>query len=254
MISSPIVKMALKAAFRDKLFIAAFLILLCSSLVSVFFGSAAIIEQDQFTAAYMAASLRIVSALALILAICFYIRRLFDDRLIEYLLSRPISKVSLVLSHVCAYFLLALPITFLVALPVLWISQNLSDNMTWLWLLTIYIELVIVSCASVFFSMVIKSSFGACLAAISFYTFARIVGELLGIVHANITSPLMGLLSKLFEFVTIVVPRLDLLGQSSWLIYGNASLNEIGFVILHGALFIVLIIIASCIDLYRKQF
>lgn len=254
MISIPVVKMALKAAIRDKLLIAAFLIILCSSLLSVFFGSAAVIEQDLFAAVYMAAGLRLVSAISIILSVCFYIRRLFDDRQIEYLLSRPISKVSLIISHAFAYVILSLPITILVAMPILMISSKLPETALPIWLLTIYIELVIAANIAVFCSMVIKSSFGACAATLSFYVFGRLVGEILGIVHASASNSLTQGLSKVFEFVSIIVPRLDLMGQSSWLIYGDVSITQVTYIIMHGVLFVVLLILATCIDLLRKQF
>lgn len=254
MLNLTLVNFIIKAAIRDKLFIAALIIILLSSILSIFFGTAAVIEQDQFSAVFMAASLRIVAAVSMIISICFYIRRLSDDRQVEYLLSRPVSKISLILSHSAAYAAITLPLCFCVSLPILFISQKLDISMSWFWIITVYLELLIVSNAAIFFAMVLKSSFGACASTLSFYVLARLMGHILGISHSlNGSTTLMGL-NKVFETISIIIPRLDLLGQSSWLIYGAVEYTQILFIIVHALLFIGLLIVATCVDLLRREF
>ena len=54
--------------------------------------------------------------------------------------------------------------------------------------------------------------------------------------------------------VSIFVPRLDIMGQTSWLIYGVEGEVGFPFLFLQGAIFSGLIFGAAYIDLNRRQF
>ena len=57
------------------------------------------------------------------------------------------------------------------------------------------------------------------------------------------------------NIVSMVVPRIDLMTQTSWLIYPDAP-NEIGyaFVLIQGVVYCALLITAALVDLRRRQF
>ncbi|MCD8526284.1 MAG: hypothetical protein LRY62_03760, partial [Alphaproteobacteria bacterium] len=57
------------------------------------------------------------------------------------------------------------------------------------------------------------------------------------------------------QAVSLVMPRLDLLGQTSWLVYGGDAGN-VGFIYVcaHAAVFVFLVLSASLFDLIRRQF
>ena len=65
---------------------------------------------------------------------------------------------------------------------------------------------------------------------------------------------LLRVVGRIMEAISIVVPRLDLFGQTSWLIYGVGG--EIGFAViaLQGLVYAPLIIAAAVFDMQRWQF
>ena len=54
--------------------------------------------------------------------------------------------------------------------------------------------------------------------------------------------------------ISMVIPRLDLMAQSSWLIYGTENSINWMFVIGQGIVFYALVFSATYIDFKRKQF
>src|SRR5690606_31788983 len=96
--------------------------------------------------------------------IVFYTRRAFDSREVEFLLSRPISRVSFVLSHALAVSMLALFIGAVVGAAVFVTGPSLWGQGGWLWLFGVMTELVIMANAAFFFAMVISSAVGSAMA------------------------------------------------------------------------------------------
>ena len=67
----------LSAAIKDKIFILYIGLVAIILSLSLFFGSSAVTEQDQFSAVFTSGALRIASAFTLVLFIVFYFRRSF---------------------------------------------------------------------------------------------------------------------------------------------------------------------------------
>ena len=245
------------AALRDKLIILMFVSMALAASIAVFLGSSAIIEQDQFSIVFTAGALRIVGAFGLTLFCVFFVRRSFETKDIEFLLSRPINRIQLVSSYGAAFSLIAL-LMGLLASAVLY--ANAFGKMPFygfsLWSVSLITEYVIVVNIAFFFSMVLSSAAGASMATLGFYLLARMSGQFLGIIDAGKTKA--GHANEIMEFtvqvVTILTPRLDLMAQSVWLIYDYTSDIDFVFVILQGLVFCSLVLMATLIDLMRKQF
>jgi len=102
-----------KAALRDRLMLSVFLMMGVGASLSIFLGSAAALEKDQFAIVFMAGSLRVASMVALILFVIFYVRRSFDGKDVEFILSKSVGRVSYILSHVAAFSVLAMFVSLL---------------------------------------------------------------------------------------------------------------------------------------------
>lgn len=255
-----LIKYILMAAIRDKLLwgIAAMSIL--AVCLSIFSGSAAIVEQNQFVLTYMAGGLRIISLLGLTLFTVFYIRRSFDSRDIEFLLTRPISKASFVFSHVAALSILTTAAGFFISLIVSVLAYHYGVHSSfYLWCFGITFELMIIVNVAFFFSMVLSSPVTAGMATFGFYILSRLMGQLLSILHhtpspVDIQDHMMNGLGYLFSVISVLFPRLDLLAQTSWLIYGGGQFSDWIFVVVQGFAFLSLAAVATWIDLRRRQF
>ncbi len=256
--SLQLIRYVLLAAFRDRMLWGVVAISLLGTCLSLFSGSAAIIEQDQFVVTYMAGGIRILSLIGLVLFVVFFIRRSFDARDVEFLLTRPISRVSFVLSHVTAFAILSIMSAGFLALLLFFLvhGKNIHNGMM-LWTFGVMLEYIIVSNAAFFFSMVLGSPVTAGLSTLGFYVLSRMMGGLMAIsshMEFGEHSVVYKSLSHAMDVVAVIVPRLDLMAQTSWLIYGDSQSSDWWFVLLQGVVFLSLVVSATIIDLKRKQF
>lgn len=273
MISRPLIGYILTAASRDKLMMTLLLMIVMGGGLSVFLGSSGLTEQESFALVFGAGGLRFLGVIGLVIFSCFYIQRSFEMREVEFLLSRPISRIGFLLSHAVAFVLLAVIVALVVTIVVAFLGAPDPGGLR-AWGMSIAVEYMIMIVLALFFSMVLSSAAGSALAALGFYVLARLIGTLLGIAALPADNALFSSLNKAMEVVSIIVPRLDIMGQTSWLVYGvegaagigvleNASdyshglidmLGIGGFVFAQGLCFLALLLAATSFDFSRRQF
>jgi ABC-type transport system involved in multi-copper enzyme maturation permease subunit len=217
--------------------------------------------------------LRFLGVIGIVLFCCFYVRRSFESKEVEFLLSRPISRLCFLFSHAAAFSILS----FLVALAItVTVSVLGKPDMTGLalWGVSIAAEFAIMSVASLFFSMVLTSAAGSALATLGWYALSRMMGVLLGIMSLPPPNWVFSVMGNMMELISIVIPRLDMMGQTSWLVYGAEGAGSIaflpeaggyaqammehlglsGFIGAQGIVFTGLLLAASAYDFMRRQF
>lgn len=273
MISRPLIKYILTAAMRDKLVMTLLLMIGLSAAISVFLGSSAITEEDTFSLVFGASGLRFLNVLGLVLFSSFYMRRSFELKEVEFLLSRPISRMTFLLSHAFAFMLLALVMTAITTSAMFFLGKPDIEGLL-MWGLSIGVENMIMSVAALFFSIVIASAAGSALAALGFYALTRLIGTLLGIAAQAPEKMVFAIMNNIMEVISVIIPRLDMMAQSSWLVYGvegSAGVGFIqqagryahvmidvlgtgGFIAVQGIVFIALLLAASAFDFARRQF
>lgn len=245
-----------KAALRDRLIVAVFLTMIVGVSLSIFLGSSAAFEKNQFAVVFAAGSLRVASMMSLVLFCVFYVRRSFDGKDVEFILSKSISRTSYIVSHVCALSVLALGVSFMCGLCVYSLAPQSFSSGHLLWLSSITVENIIMVNVSLFFAMILRSAVSACLITFGFYVLGRMIGQILGIIDAAPKGfVLQDGLGVIMQAVSIVIPRLDLMGQTSWLLYGaEAGSVGYGYIFIQAIVFLFLIIVASIFDLLRQKF
>lgn len=253
-ISWPTIKYVLAAAVRDRLIISLLVIIGLGAALSVFLGTAAYIEKYQFVLVFSAGSLRILSVLGLVLFCVFFIRRSFDNKDVDYLLSRPISRASFILSHAAAFSLIAILLALASSVAVCMTAPVTFGEGHVMWAISLMFELVIMANAALFFSMVLPSASTSAMVVFALYILSRIIGILLGIVSSGLAaSPMMKGLAFTMKFISLIIPRLDLMAQTSWLLYGTGDITLI-FICAQGIIFSALLVTAALVDLVRRQF
>lgn len=249
-----LVNYIVKAAIRDRLLLGlAFLLVMAASL-SVFMGSAAVTEQDQFAAVFAAGSIRLMNAIGLTLFIVFFIRRCFEMRDIEFMLSRPIGRLKLVLSYSAGFSVIAVALGLVSGICIIALSPHLYSDGHLLWTLSLIVENIIVVNVALFFSMILSSAASCAFACLGYYILARMSAELLGVVEGgkNLFN------SDVLEFglqgiSMLILPRLDLLTQTSWLIYGTEGIG-LGFILMQGVFYTGVVLSAALLDMRYRQF
>ena len=247
-------KYVLTAAFRDRLLLGFMLLLIVGISLSLFMGSSAITETDQFSLIFAASSLRISGNIALILFVVFYIRRAFEARDIEYLLSRPITKFQFLLAHFIGFSILAMMAAFLITLVLMGMPSFGSNTSLLTWGLSLWVEFNIIVTMAMFFSLMLSSAVTGSLATLAFYVLARLIGDILGIIDAGAVTNINVVFEKIMLIISVFVPRLDLMAQSAWLIYGADGAVNWVFLLSQGAIFTSFIFMAALLDLNKRQF
>lgn len=253
-ISLPLVRYILKAAVRDRFLLSLFLMAALGISIAVFIGSSAVIESEKFALVFAAAGLHFSGVLGLLLFAVFYIRRAFDTRDVDYMLARPLSRHAFLLSHSLAFSILALITAFFVVLAVAIVSPHQDMAGLVLWGSSLAAEYIIVINAALFFSMVISTAVGGAMATAGLYVLARLMGEILGILETGAHESAYKLMAGVMYGISLVIPRLDLMAQTTWLLYGPG--DGIGFLFIFSQciVFTALLITAALIDLIRRQF
>jgi hypothetical protein len=122
------------------------------------------------------------------------------------------------------------------------------------WTLSLFVEGVIVAMAALFFALALPSAVASALACLGLYALGRMIGLLGAIAAAHGQSgPIAWSADQLVGVLALVLPRLDLLSRSVWLVHGVGDLAELGPALLQGALYVVLLAAAASFDFGRRQ-
>jgi hypothetical protein len=230
-----------------------------ATIVSSALGSTALVEKDLMTTSYLAGASRFIIIIGLILFVCFHVRRLFDNKEIEVILSRPISRNQFILAYGASFVMLAL----LICLPLMVILKLFTiaaGKGLWIFAVSIFFEAIIMSGFAMLASLILKSGVAAVLSSVSFYLLARMMGFFMATVASaplylpKLEQLLHWLSEVLLLIVSIIFPRFDLFGKTSWLIYDQVTLEDLTIVCIQAAIYIPLLLFASMIDFNRKQF
>jgi hypothetical protein len=249
-----VVKYILAAAVRDKILLSFLLLIGVGVSLSLFLGSAAVSEKDQFSIVFAASTLRLSSLFTLILFVVFYTQKSFDTHDVEYMLSRPISRFQYLAAHTISFSILAFILTALSIITLFFMPSTIDTYGLALWGGSLLIELVLIANVALFFSFVLTSAVSTMLITFSFYVLARMMGGILGVIATTPEAGTMLVMEKLMLLISIIIPRLDLMGQGSWLLYGVEGPVGWSFILGQGFVFLGLVFSATLIDFKRKQF
>jgi hypothetical protein len=249
-----LVQYIFSAAARDKILLSFLLLIGVGVSLSLFLGSAAVTEKDQFSIVFAASALRLSSLFTLVFFTIFYVRKSFDTRDVEYMLSRPVSRLQYLMAHAISFSILAFILTSLSVLTLFFMPEEPNLSGLLIWSLSLFVELVLMVNVALFFSFVLTSAVSAMLITLAFYVLARMMGGILGVIATTPEAGAMLVMEKMMFLISMIIPRLDLMGQGSWLLYGTEGAIGWGFILAQGAVFLGLIFSATLIDFRRKQF
>ena len=249
------IRYVLLTATRDRLFFGLLVTVLAAAYISSVLGSTAMLETEQMTLSFTAASARVIIMVGLIVFVGFHMKNAFEAREIDVLLSRPISRTTLVLSYWLGFAVVA---TLLVVPTVVLIAIMGTINRTgfMLWGASLLLESLLVISMALFAALTLRSGVATVLASMAMYTLSRMMGFFLATTKSGILFSNMDVnmgAQWLMSGISIVIPRLDFYAKSQWLIYGPKSYDDLNLFLLQ-SLFIPLLVVLSIIDFKRKQF
>ncbi|MCE3255372.1 MAG: hypothetical protein K0R25_866 [Rickettsiaceae bacterium] len=251
-----ILKYILLTAIRDRLYVGLFIILLAAFGISSVLGGSTLVEQTQSKMVYMAGFARMIFAIGMILFVCFYTRKTFDNREVEFILSKSISRHSLIFAYLLGFTLVALLIILPLAILLFFMKANLVGLAYWI--LSLVCEAMIIITFCLLSSLILKSAVSSVLASLGFYTLSRMMGFF--VLTIKIPEGLSDInswdrtLKAVLKAISVAFPRLDLFGKSEWLIYGVTNFTDIYITFGQSLIYIPLMIFMAFYDFNRKQF
>lgn len=251
-----ILKYILLTAIRDRLYVGLFIILLAAFGISFVLGSTTLVEESQTTIVYIAGSSRMIFAIGMILFVSFYVHKSFENREVEFVLSKSIARHKLILAYLIGFVAVAALILLPLTAALFLVKANKIGLLYWF--LSLIFEALIVITFSLLAALILKSAVSSVLASLGFYALSRMMGFfVLTIKIPKSTSDVSNWdlsLKALLKIISIAFPRLDLFAKSDWLIYGMNNFSDFSIILGQSLVYIPLLIFMSFYDFNCKQF
>lgn len=250
-----IIKFILLNSVKDKLYLGTFIALAIIFSVSIFVGNTALAEQQHTSLVFIAGASRAAIIFGMTLFVCLTIHSSFENKEIEFIISKPISREKFIISYLVGFFLAAFFIISTSALTILLIG-TMSKAGLLLWFLSLIFESLIVISFALLSSLILKNSLISIMATIGFYGISRLMGFFLLAINMpkDLSQIKNGFFESLLKLVSFAFPRLDLFAQSSWIIYGVEDLYKIKVIFLQSLIYIPLMIFMALHDFRKKEF
>jgi len=254
-----ILKYILLSGTRDRLYLGLFISLVIAFSLSIFLGSTSLVEERQTTAAYISGLSRGVLVLGMILFVCLNINRAFENKEVEFILSKSISRQQFIFSYLAGFFIAAFVIILPLILAILIVTKADKFGLL-IWSLSLLSEMMIVISFAILASLILKNSFSSIMATFGFYIISRLMGMFVMAINLpeKVTSNTFEFSARSFglilKILSAIFPRLDLFGQSSWLNYGVSDFSNLKIILLQSLIYIPLMIFMAFHDFKKKQF
>lgn len=251
-----ILKYILLSTIRDRLYIGLFLVLAISFSIAIFLGSSSLVEKEQMIASLVAGSSRIILAVGMILFVCLNISRAFENKEVEFVISKAISREKFILSYLFGFLITTLLIFIPLNIVILLIIDADLIGLL-MWSLSLFLELMILISFAFLASLILKNSFSAIMASFGFYIISRMMGAF--VLAINIPNDVdlinkSNFLKVVLKTLSAIFPRLDLFAQSKWLNYGFNNPLLLQIILVQSLIYISLMLFMSFHDFKKKQF
>lgn len=248
----PTIHLVLITALRDRLFPSLLGLLAVATGVAIYLGSWALFEPAEATVVYVAGATRALVVFGLIVFTAFHIERLYETREIEAILSRALSRGR----FIAAYWLGLAAVAILMVLPIAGVVSifQLSATGALFWNISLVLEVLIVVAFALFAGLTLERAIPTVFASIGFYALARLVGLFSSLSELGRQGGINRVTNPLADAIGYMVPRLDLFGQTRWLVYGPEAGEALTLLVVQTAVYVPLLLLAALFDLRRKHF
>ncbi|MFO1242758.1 MAG: hypothetical protein U1E36_06110 [Rickettsiales bacterium] len=251
-----LIRYVLLTALRDRLFVALPAVMIMAFMISSVLSRTSMIEEQAMQATFVAGTFRLILALGTAVFVCFHVRQAFDAKEIDVMLSRPISRASLILSYWLGFSIVA-TLSTIIAIVFIFLSGPVTWDGFGVWILSWIVELWVVVAIALFASITLRSAVISVIFSMTLYVLSRLMGYFLATIKSRLVfdSVIMNEISRYsIKGLAIFVPRLDMFAKTSWLTQGIANANEVLLFAAQGIVIIPLLLAVAIIDFYRRQF
>jgi Cu-processing system permease protein len=246
-------KMTLLEAVRNRLLWLAALVVGTALSLSGFLSQVALVESVEIEATILAALLRAASVFIVATFVITSMVRESNDKVNELVLSQAMPQAAYFCGRLSGFFLIAMVLAFLFALPLTLLAPPAHVA---LWMGSLICELLIVVSVSLFCVLSLTQLLPSFSATIGFYVLARSMAAMQVIASFSLgTHPWVDkVITHIVNLIALILPSLDQMTQSSWLLNGGPTLPVLGTILFQTLIYVALISSAALFDLYRKSY
>lgn len=220
--------------------------------IAAFLSQVALTEGRALQASVLAAWLRACTVFLVTALVASSTLREMNDKGLELMLSLPLARSTHYLGRLAGFAACGGVLALAFSVPLLaWAAPAAVA----LWGVSLALEAALVAAAALFFSMALAQLVPAIAASLGFYLLARSMAAIQAIAagplaEASWTSELA---RRAVDLVALLLPRLDAVTSTAWLLYGAPAAAEYAAALAAIALYVALLAAAGLFDFYRRN-
>ncbi|MEL0083300.1 MAG: hypothetical protein VW985_09720 [Gammaproteobacteria bacterium] len=226
-----------------------FLLLIVVAVVFAgFMAQLAIIEQEAFRLTLIATLVRLSAVVVVIVQVC---ASFYDDAgngQLEQTLSLNLTRGQYLTGRALGGAGYAL---FLSLLAMIAVGGWSPWPQTAFWALGLYCELLVMALFALFVMVTLSNLAVALLVAAAFYLLSRFIEGF--VLMASVASSSAAGINEILLGLSWLVPNFSRYNLSSWLVYGDVSLTQLGPVVGESLLVAALLLAAALVDFHRRE-
>lgn len=241
----------LLSAVRDRLVAAMAAGLLAVWLLAAFAGGTSIAEQGEAATVFAGFAARLLVVFATVVFVALQVRRLADSGELHLLLATPISRTRFVVQAWAGFA--ALAVAFAVAAGLIaglagWPPAE-PAGLT-VWTATLALEAVVMAAFALFVTLGLRGLVAGLIVCFGFYALTRMLGVLLAVARSEYApeAARSTWIGGVVDALGYVLPRLDLLAESRWLVYGIEAPGTVGLAAVQAAVYTGVLVAAAVFD------
>jgi ABC-2 family transporter len=220
--------------------------------LSGFLSQVAITEAAALQASTAGALLRACAVFLITAHVVASAAREANDKVLELALALPISRPAYYLGKLLGYACTGAMLATLFALPLL-VWAKPADLAAW-WI-SLAAETALAAAAALFFASALTQTVAAIAAAVGLYLLGRSISAMQAIAGNALAgdSATAQAARWIVDALSLLLPRLDAVTRSDWLLYGAPAAGEFAHALAGLALYFVLLAAAGLFDFSRRN-
>ena len=220
--------------------------------IAAFLSQVALTDSRALQLAIIAAVLRACAVFMVATHVANSVLREINDKGLELMLSLPLTRGAHYLGRLAGFVICAAALAVVFALPLLlWADPAVVA----LWALSLALEAALIAAATLFFAMSLAQLVPAIAASAGLYLLARSMASIQAIAHGPLAEPsaVHDLATWAVKGVALLLPSLDTVTRTEWLVYGVPSAGAAAAAIAGLAVYALLLTAAGLFDFHRKS-
>jgi hypothetical protein len=220
--------------------------------LAAFVSQVALTESRALQAALVAAVWRGCAVFLVAMHVTASTLREIQDKGLELMLSLPLSRTTQYLARLAGFAACAAALAILFAAPLLaWAPPGAVA----LWGVSLACEAALVAAAALFFAMTLQQFVPAITATAGLYLLGRSIGVIQAMAAAHPAEPSAA--SRLAQYavdaIALVLPRLDAVTRTAWLLYEPPAAGAYAAAIATLVLYTLLLAAGGLFDFHRRN-